>query len=290
MIGHVRTHQVLLMASAVAAAVTVLDAQTFRTRVDLVRVDVLVTDRGLPVRGLTAADFEVRDNDVLQQVDAVFGEDIPVNAILTLDLSQSVVGDRLTQLRRAGLALIDALKPNDQTALIGFSHAVVLGSGLTRDFDRVREAIRQTLTSGETSIADACFTSLLLGDSDPGRALVLAFSDGMDTSSWLTPAAVLDSARRSDAVVYAVSVADTDRTRKLTFLDDLTGATGGAVFQAASTSDLSREFLKVLTEFRLRYLISYTPRGVTKDGMHRLEIKVKGRGYKIKARPGYLAR
>src|SRR5262245_49776948 len=104
MIGLVRMRRVLF-ATALAAAVTALDAQTFRTRVDVVRVDVLVTDRGLPVRGLTAADFEVRDNDVLQQVDAVFGEDIPINAILTLDLSQSVVGDRLTHLRRAGLAL-----------------------------------------------------------------------------------------------------------------------------------------------------------------------------------------
>jgi hypothetical protein len=44
----------------------------------------------------------------------------------------------------------------------------------------------------------------------------------------------------------------------------------------------------VLEEFRQRYLVSYTPRGVAKDGWHRLTVRVK-RGGTVKARPGYLA-
>ena len=42
-------------------------------------------------------------------------------------------------------------------------------------------------------------------------------------------------------------------------------------------------------EFRHRYLLSYTPRGVARDGWHRLEVRVKNRRATIKARPGYLA-
>ena len=45
----------------------------------------------------------------------------------------------------------------------------------------------------------------------------------------------------------------------------------------------------MLQEFRQRYLVSYTPRGVAKDGWHRLEVRVRNRRATIKARPGYLA-
>jgi len=44
--------------------------------------------------------------------------------------------------------------------------------------------------------------------------------------------------------------------------------------------------LDILQEFRQRYLISYTPRGVAKDGWHKLDVRVK-RGGTVKARPGY---
>jgi hypothetical protein len=47
-------------------------------------------------------------------------------------------------------------------------------------------------------------------------------------------------------------------------------------------------FLRVLEEFRHRYLVSYTPRGVSKDGWHRLSVRVKRSG-PVKARPGYVA-
>jgi hypothetical protein len=40
---------------------------------------------------------------------------------------------------------------------------------------------------------------------------------------------------------------------------------------------------------RQRYLVSYTPRGVSKDGWYRLDVRVKGRKAIVKARPGYLA-
>jgi len=39
----------------------------------------------------------------------------------------------------------------------------------------------------------------------------------------------------------------------------------------------------------MRYLISYSPQGVSGAGWHRLEVRVKGRGATVKARPGYFA-
>src|SRR5262245_43011431 len=105
-----------LLGSAVAAT------QTFSTKVETVRVDVLVTDRRQPVLGLTAGDFEILDNGVQQTVDLVNYDQIPLNVVLALDMSQSVAGDRLDHLRAAGSALLDGLRMEDQAALVTFSH------------------------------------------------------------------------------------------------------------------------------------------------------------------------
>ena len=53
--------------------------------------------------------------------------------------------------------------------------------------------------------------------------------------------------------------------------------------------DLSAVFRSILDEFRYRYLITYTPAHVAKDGWHKLEVKVNRAGARVKARPGYQA-
>jgi VWFA-related protein len=257
---------------------------TFSSRVESVRVDVLVTDRGQPVLGLKPADFELLDNGVAQQVDLVSYEQIPLNVVLALDMSDSVAGDRLEHLRAAGAALLSGLKTDDQAALIMFSHAVTLAAPLSTDVGKVREALDHAVGRGSTAMIDGAYAGLVVGESDVGRALLIVFSDGLDTASWLTADAVTDTAKRSDVVVYGVSVGHGQPA----FLRDLASLTGGRVFDVEKTANLSAIFLEVLQEFRQRYLLSYTPRGVAKDGWHRLEVRVRRRAT-VKARPGYLA-
>ena len=181
--------------------------------------------------------------------------------------------------------LLGALKKDDQAALVTFSQLVTLGAGLTKDVAPVRRALDAAAGSGDTALVDGTYAAIMLGESDAGRALVIVFSDGLDTASWLTADAVLDAAKRSDIVVYAVST----RSRlKPEFLRDLTSLTGGRLFEVEKTANLGAIFVGVLEEFRQRYLVSYTPRGVAKDGWHRLEVRIKGRRATVKARPGYL--
>ena len=126
----------------------------------------------------------------------------------------------------------------------------------------------------------------MLDPSDGGRNLLLVFSDGLDTASWLTPESVLDSVKRSDVVVYGVTARGPEDSK---FLEDLTELTGGATLKIESTKDLSAAFLKILDEFRQRYLLSYSPAGVARDGWHRLDVRVKNRRVTVKARAGYQA-
>jgi VWFA-related protein len=282
-IRHVAALALLVLA---AGAPIAAGQVTFSAKTEAVRVDALVTDDGRPLPGLSQTDFELFDNGVPQQIELVSFEQIPLNVVLTLDMSSSVAGARLEHLRVAGRALLDALKKDEQAALLTFSHIVTLRSELTTDVARVRAGIEAAEPIGGTGLVDASFASIILGESDVGRSLVLIFSDGLDTASWLAPGAVLDVARRSDAVVYGITAG---RLRRGDFLRDLSELTGGRLFEVETTANLGSIFVSVLEEFRHRYLLSYSPKGVSKDGWHRLEVRVKRRGATIKARPGYLS-
>jgi len=136
------------------------------------------------------------------------------------------------------------------------------------------------------STEDGTYGGMMLGESDVGRALLIAFSDGFDTSSWLAPDVVLDTARRSDVVVYSVAIGT---SRRPAVLRDLSAFSGGRLLQVESTKDLTAAFLGILDEFRNRYLVSYSPRGVAKDGWHRLDVRVGRKNVVVNARSGYLA-
>ncbi len=282
--ARLRTTVALLLWAGTAAPLG--QTPTFSSRVEAVRVDVLVTHDGQPVRGLRPADFAIDDNGVPQQVDLVSSEQLPLNVILTLDMSSSVAGGPLEHLRRAGRTVMDGLRTGDRAALITFSHVVTMGAPLTADLGLVRRALDASEAIGSTSLVDASYAAMVLGESDVGRSLVLVFSDGLDSASWLSPDEVLDIAKRSDAVVYGVS---TGLSPKPGFLADLSETTGGAIFKVESTKNLSAVFLSVLDEFRNRYVVSYSPRGVSPGGWHQLTVRVKGRNATVKARPGYFA-
>ncbi len=273
---------VLWMATGTGA---LAQAPSFSSQTEAVRVDVLVTDNGRLVPGLQSGDFEVLDNGVLQKVDLASFEEVPLNVVLALDMSGSLNAQQIEHLRTAGNTLLDGLKPTDQAALVTFSHVVSQGSPLTSNFDGIRAALNETDTVGQTSLVDASFTGMMIGESDVGRSLLIVFTDGVDTRSYLTPDAVLETAKRCDVVVYGVDVGK----RRSSFPRDLSAATGGRLIEIESTKDLDATFRGILEEFRQRYLISYSPQGVVAGGWHRLDVRVKGRSVMVRARPGYLS-
>jgi VWFA-related protein len=277
-----------MCAAAVVAAVwlttpLVARQQVFTSRVDSVRLDVLVTNNNQPVTGLTAADFEIRDTGVLQQVDHVSFEKVPLNVVLALDMSGSLGANAVAHLRDASRALLDGLRPGDGCGLVTFSHEVLRRVAPSKNTSVIRAEVEAAEPAGETALIDASHAAIAFAASSTERGLVVIFSDGVDTSSWLTSELVLETARRSEVVAYGVRVG----TLADGFLRDLTEATGGRLLQLQSTDALRATFVKILEEFRHRYLVSFTPRGVASDGWHRLQVRVKQRGAVVRTRAGY---
>jgi VWFA-related protein len=274
----------LSLTASVAAAAG--QQPTFSSRLDAVRVDVLVTTNGRPVRGLTPADFDLLDDGVPQRIDLVLSEQLPLDVILALDVSASLTGDALQHLQQATTAVLGGLQPGDRSGLLTFNHRLAVREPLTGDAERVRDALQAVIPEGQTSLVDAVYASVTMGEADAGRDLLIVFSDGLDTTSWLAPGDVLEAARRSDVTAYGASVRG---VRRDPFLRDLAEQTGGSIVEVDSTRDLSRAFSGILDEFRNRYVVSYSPSGVAKDGWHKLQVRVKNRRATVRARTGYFA-
>jgi VWFA-related protein len=255
----------------------------FSARVEGVRVDALVTDNDRPILGLRAADFELRDNGVLQSIELVTLDTLPLNLVLAFDLSQSVEGERVERLRRAGHALLDGVKTDDRTGLVTFSETVTLKCALSTDARCLRDALATVKPGGQTSLIDGTYAAMIVGESEPGRSLVMVFSDRFDTSSWLSASRVVETAKRTDVVVYGV-MASPGQSR---FLRDLSETTGGRMLRGDGDEDLAAVFVKILDEFRQRYVLTYSPRGVSEPGWHALSVRVKRRGAVVRVRPGY---
>lgn len=284
-----------LSASAAAAVAIAAEQRTFRSAVDLVRVDALVTDGRHAITGLTAADFELRDNGVPQKIDSVSLESLPLSVTFVLDTSGSVGGMKLAHLEDAVELVLDRLHDEDLASLITFSHRVHLAKPLTANRSAIRDAVHASSSGGATALRDAVYAGLALNAGEHARPLLIAFSDGLDNASWLTDAVVQHAAERSNAVVYGVAVAERIVNRQAAyargqtaFLDAIAAATGGRVIRADTTDRVAAAFGDVLDEFRTRYFLTYYPAGgAATPGWHAIAVTVKGRRATVTARPGY---
>lgn len=290
----------LVILLALAAAVLAHAQQvSFKARVDLVRVDVLVTDQGKPISGLTRSDFELRDNGRVQEIDAVFGAAQPLDVVLVLDVSASLHGQAFDHLKQAAWAAVEGRQAGDHIRLLTFSHRITLGAAVAADAAAIRTAVERLDASGNTSMCDALYSALAMAEGGPRRTVVLLFSDGRDNRSWLSAEAVVQVARESDTVVYAVAYKQTWRYvgadiiapgPDKDLLTKLANDTGGRLIWEDDSSRLPGVFQRLLAEMRSRYLLTYYPHDVSRAGWHALSVRLKDKRGKVVARPGYTVR
>jgi VWFA-related protein len=276
----------------------------FGVAVETVRVDVLVTRKGAPQPGLQAEDFVVTDNGVEQAVELVDRERTPTTVALVLDRSASVSGSKLEQLRAAARAFVAELRPLDEAALVAFDHRIELLSDATTDRAAIHAALDGLRTGGGSSVLDALYLGLERRFG-AGLPLVVLFTDGQDSASWLDNADVLRAARESSTLLYVVgaegrgfALSRAGRFSGLTavfhepgyayLLRQAAEITGGAYWAVDSDRHLEATFRKVLEAANARYVLRYEPTGVARGGLHRLRVSVRRHGVEVRARREYV--
>jgi len=299
--------------------------QVFRSGIDVVVIPVSVRSGNKPVGGLTAADFELRDNGVRQEIREASAEKIPIDVTLLLDLSSSVDGPTLQRLKNAVTDTAGLLQKEDRIRLVAISQVLHEVFGFRpRGGAIVLDSLR---AEGATSLYDG-LTATMIRATDPGRRqLIVAFTDGRDSTSIMDEPSAKAIARLTDAVVdivVPVAPARADVARRLSqrgggtpdslagagnvtvngqgpggvaaegipqVLTDLVSPTAGQVLALSPDESISRVFKAMLDDFRATYVLQYVPQGVAPSGWHDVEVSLKKRGkFDLRARKGYRGR
>jgi VWFA-related protein len=276
---------------------------TFRAGVDAVAVEASVRRGNRPVTGLKIGDFQLLDNGVPQQISNLNYERLPIDVTVLLDVSASVTGSVLDQLRQSVRQLKADLGPRDRLKLVAFNMQV----RRLADFEAPAAATDTAFASlsgrGSSAIFDSVAVQLASPVLEGRRHLIVLFTDGQDSSSISDPDALFDVAKRTTATVDIVLASTAlERSSASPFArppgrppitigrmyDQLARETGGLVVPTTPGESLASTFRRTLAEFRASYVLYFTPQGVDRSGSHTIDVRVKQDGTDVRARRGYI--
>ena len=289
------------------ATATVALAQTpsFRAAVDVVSVTAVVRDsRGRPVNNLGREDFQVYERGRLRQIVQFKSSDQgPISLGILFDVSGSMRGATQMQAgQRAVEHILSWVNPSqDEVGLFSFDAELRKEVDFTTDLAKVKSAVNSLTAVGQTSLYDAINkTAAAMSDRPSPRRAVIVITDGIDTSSKLTPAQVSGMASAIDVPVYVIAVLSpldhpgqdfavvgADSSPVATHLTNLSYWTGGTLFMVSAPAHASQAARDLITELRHQYLIAFE--AAREPGWYELDVRTRRRELTVRARSGYFS-
>lgn len=265
----------------------------FKAASELVTTAVTVRDpEGRLITNLEQKDFIVEEDGVVQPITQFTRERVPVSVALTLDISDSMRGQRMSDARVALANFLDKLLAvEDEASLLGFNHETRMFGQWTTERSGMRGKLEAITPSGGTALYDAVDAALPLFESrQHPRAALLLVSDGADTASDVTPTALKQKLVRSDVFLYAIGI-DTLDARNATrinpfTLNELTSQGGGYTEIIRSTAELGPATERIAEELNHQYMIGYTPTTRGDGKYHTVRLRVTNDTYRVRARRG----
>ena len=219
-----------------------------------------------------------------------------------LDVSASVTGSVLDQLRQSVRQLKADLGAGDRLKLVAFNMQVRRLADFEAPASATDAAFSTLSGRGSSAIFDSVAVQLA-SPTPPGRRhLIVLFTDGQDSSSITDPEMLFDVAKRTTStvdIVLASAVAERSASPfarspgrpPITIgrmYDQLARETGGTVVTTTPGENLASTFRRTLADFRSSYVLYFTPQGVDRSGSHTIDVRVKQEGAEVRARRGYI--
>ncbi len=268
---------------------------------------VTVSRGGDRVTGLARDDFRVVDDGQLQELVTFEGGDAPLTAVLLVDSSQSMSGDRLASAVRGVESFTAGMRELDEAMAMMFADQLLRATPFTDDPAVIRSSLQDVEAMGGTALTDHLYTAFKILDGRQGRRVVVVLSDGFDVYSALRMKDVLWKAQRSQAIVYWIHLQDRavpesdaglfqsswrtaeENQGEYRALTRLVLDSGGRIESVDSTDEVPGAFESILQELREQYVLGYYPTDLRHDGSWRpVQVQVRGFGTNARVREGYV--
>jgi Ca-activated chloride channel family protein len=294
---------VTLVAGVVAVRFAPIAAQqVIRSGVDLVSLNVTVTNGDLFVSGLKQDKFQVFEDGAAQEVTFFSAERQPVALSILIDSSTSM-DQKLTVAQEAAIGFVKRLGSKDVAQIIDFDSEQRIVQSFTNDHAALEKAIRTTASGGSTKLYNALYVALVELKRSKAQSLdevrrqaIVVLSDGEDTASAVDYEYVLDAAKRSEVIIYCIGLksrtdSPTKGFKEADFvLRTLSQETGGRVFFVELLPQLAAVYQTIADELVSQYTIGYSSRNPKRDGAWRtVRVVVDSPDAVARTKPGYYA-
>lgn len=275
----------------VATSRTKSAGYTETVEVEVVQVTATVTDSdGRFIKGLTRDQFRVKEDGVVQRLTAFAGENIPLEIVVAVDVSQSMT-ESMATLKAAVRTFLKSLRPADQVTLLAFNDNIFTAARRSTDPEQRAKAVDRLAPWGGTALFDAMLTSLNMVGKQPGRRALVVFSDGEDQNSVATLKRVEARLETSDATIYTIGLGRSVRDRDLAqVMARMSQMSGGRSFLIDAIQELDKVFADIVEELSNQYLLSYGSSNDKRDGSWRkITVELNGLSHQVRHRQGYRA-
>ena len=277
--------------AAVALAllvVTLQDRQVFRSTARTVHVYATVQGKdGRLVPDLARDDFQIFEDGRPRPIAVFDNTPQKITVAVMFDMSNSMARDH-ARIRDAAGAFVRALWDDDRARLGSFGLEVAISPLLTSDKPTLLRILDEELwPGGATPLWYATELAMTSLDDEPGRRVVLLFTDG-DDSGLFVPGSHRDvrrHAERGGFMIYAIGLPGQGLSEPI---QSLAEETGGGRFVVPADEDLGAAFARIVEELHHQYLIGFTT-DLNDGRSHSLSVKTRRAGAKVRARQSYVA-
>ena len=273
-----------------AAAALAQPAPVFRVDSRLVEVYATIRDaHGKYLDDLPRERFQVFDNGEPQPLVSFESDSGRLACAILIDTTGSMTAV-LPVVKNSIINLIDELRDTDEVAVYSFSTALNRLQDFTTDKAAAKQSVLRARAAGETALFDAI--SALAREVSPrsGKKAILVFTDGADNASLLNGRNAIERSKKAGVPIYAIAEGEALQSKKLLEeLKDISEMTGGQVYQARKTSEISAIFQKISADLQHIYLLAYKPPPAAAPKWRTIQLTVTGlKEARIRAKEGYL--
>jgi Ca-activated chloride channel family protein len=277
--------------------------------VELQQLSVSVARGGERVLDVEQEDFTVSDEGEPQELVTFARGDIPFTAVLLIDASASMFGEKIESAVAGAASFIHGMQELDQAQVMVFSDQLLSTTPITDSKEVLTAGLGRTEARGGTALQDHLFVALELIAQRQGRRVMILLSDGVDTHSVLRMPQVFDVARKSNALVYWIRISGGNERQmadaginmtsawkdaaqyrnQLELLTQMVDESGGRILEVAALEQIRPVFIDILKELREQYVLGYYPNNRRNDGRwHKVRVGVAGENLEIRAPRGYV--